>query len=334
MTELPWILVTVLAILLVAVTVLWQLARLRANAAADTLNEVDDALASQGPSSMTAFPESTIFRLLAKGQINLAGKVHSFGVVQNEAGKAHAFLTIASMSHLVGGDSFSSLRGNLHKVDAGAPAAAPAAVAPAAAPAAAAAAPPPPIAHDDDDDEESHDRTVMFAPSRAGAPTVEDPMAGFPYLEVHEGPDTGTRFPLPFTQATIGRDKGNIIPLGDNGSSRLHCEIIYRAGEFVLKDANSTNGTLCNGEKVDERPLDFGDRIQVADTVMEFSIDGLADKDKDAAAAIASFERCLEREPNFLLALKNLAFLLERDVRRKKEAEPLWKRIVQIEQGR
>ncbi|MFT5129874.1 MAG: hypothetical protein ACI8W8_003503 [Rhodothermales bacterium] len=334
MAQLPWIVVGILTVLLLVAVVLWQRARLKGEAASDTLAEVDAALAKQGSGGLSDFPESAIFRLLAKGQINLGGKVHSFGVTQAESGQTQAFLTLSSMSHLVAGDSFSALRGNLHKVDAGAPPASqPAAqTAPVAKLAPTPAPPPPPI--DEDEDEFIGDRTVMFAPTRGAITPAEDPMAGFPNLLVHAGPDTGTRFPLPFTHATIGRDKGNIIALGDNGSSRIHCEIFYRSGEFILTDANSTNGTFCNDEKITERVLEFGDRVQVADTVMEFTFEGNEVKDTDPNAAIAAFEKCLAREPNFLLALKNLAFLLERDVRRKKEADPLWKKIIEVEQSR
>jgi hypothetical protein len=344
MSELPWVLVAILVVALIAVVVLWLRSRLAAAAATDTLHDIDQALADRGPSGLTSFEDGLILRLLAKGQINIQGRVHSFGVVQNEAGEARAFLTAEPMSTLIGGDSFSSLRGKLHKVDVGhtpsevtVPHAQSQSMSPPAptpsAPAASVAPTPTPV--EEEDEEEAGDRTVLFAPARGGGEaSTEDPMAGFPTLLVHAGPDTGTRFPLPFTHATIGRDKGNIIPLGDTGSSRLHCEIFYRGGEFVLHDASSTNGTLCNGEKISERILDFGDQIQVADTIMEFTFEGHEVKDANPTAAIGAFEKCLERDPGFLLALKNLAFLLERDVRRQKEAEPLWQKIIQLEQRR
>lgn len=331
MSVLPWVLVGILAIALVIVVVLWQQSKLAAEAAKDTLDDIDAALAQKSSSGLTAFTEGTVFRLLAKGQLNLGGKVHAFGVVQDDSGDASAFLTNDPMSALVGGDSFSSLRGKLHKVEATAPATAPASPQPSASTASTTPSTSPPI---EEDEEDAADRTVMFMAPKDEAPQ-QDPLAGFPSLLIHSGPDSGTRFPLPFAKATVGRDKNNVIPLGDQGSSRLHCEIHYRNHEFVLHDANSTNGTLCNGELISqERVLEFGDRIQVSDTVMEFTAAGYESKDGDPAQAIADFEKCLEREPNFLLALKNLAFLLERDVRRQKEADPLWKRISQLEQGR
>ena len=333
MTVLPWVLVGILAVALIIIVVLWQQSKLAAEAAKDTLDDIDAALAQKSSTGLTSFAEGAVFRLLAKGQINLSGKVHAFGVVQDENGDASAFLTTDAMSALAGGDSFSSLRGNLHKVETTAPAAVTASPQPPTPAAPAAATPPSSATPIRDDDEDDGERTVMFMPAKDQAPQ-EDPLAGFPNLLVHSGPDTGTRFPLPYKHATVGRDKNNVIALGDQGSSRLHCEIFYRNNEFVLQDANSTNGTLCNGESITEKVLEFGDRIQVSDTLMEFTAAGYESKDSDPNQAIADFEKCLEREPNFLLALKNLAFLLERDVRRQKEADPLWKRIAQLEQGR
>ena len=167
----------------------------------------------------------------------------------------------------------------------------------------------------------------MFMAPKDEAPQ-QDPMPGFPSLLIHSGPYSGTRFPVPFAKATVERDKNDVTPLGDQGSSRLHCEIPYRNHQFELNDANSTNGTLCNGELISQvKVLEFGDRIHVSDTVMEFTAAGYDSKDSDPAQAIADFEKYLEREPNFLLALKNLAFLLERDVRRQKEADSLWKQF-------
>ena len=121
--------------------------------------------------------------------------------------------------------------------------------------------------------------------------------------------------------------KGRIW-LAERGGQLVGCTAI------VLRDNNSTNGTLCNGEKIAEKALTFGDSVQVADTVMTFSCDGWEYRDSEPDKAIASFEACLEKEPNFVLALQHLAFLLERNVARKKEAEPLWKRITDIDQGR
>ncbi|MBT6276010.1 MAG: FHA domain-containing protein [Chromatiales bacterium] len=330
-----WVLSGVLGIACIVLVGLWLRAKIALAASQDTMTDIRSALEAR-THAITTFPDNAILRLLAKGEINVDGKVHNFGVVQVGDGSTAPFLVPSRMDHLVGGDSFSTRGAQLYKVELGAQAAPesePKNGGSSEADIPARATPPPPLPLVDSDDEDVGNRTVMFAPARGASKSNQDPRAGLPYLHVEQGPDTGTKFALPFTRATVGRDASNIIALGDTGSSRLHCEVYYRNSAFFLKDAASTNGTLCNGEKITEQQLDFGDRVQVADTVMTFSCEGYDLQSTDPTAAIKAFEECLEKEPNFLLALKNLAFLLERDIRRKKDAEPLWRRIIQLEQS-
>ena len=49
---------------------------------------------------------------------------------------------------------------------------------------------------------------------------------------------------------TIGRSEGNTIRISDKRASKNHAEIRYEAGQFVLRDLESANGTLLNGEYV------------------------------------------------------------------------------------
>jgi hypothetical protein len=355
MQELAWGIAAAFAITTVVFIWLWLQARMAQRAAEQTMSDVRAVVAPAGADG--SFDNDTIYQLLAKGQISLGGVLHSFGITQIGAATPRAFLTPVKMEHLNAGDSFSSIGGALHKIEsrtaqaesapvaasAAPPAPAPAAPTPAPQAPQPAAAPPsrppplpiPPVFDDDDDIEDIADRTIMFAPSRGLADAADaNPNKGIPYLRVTKGPDAGTDFSLPFTHATIGRDRSNIIALNDQALSRLHCEVQYRRNQFVVHDNNSTNGTLWNGTKIKEQALGFGDTIEIADTVMTFTCDGYELKDAKPDAAISSFEACLEKEPYFILALQNLAFLLERDVARQKEAEPLWKRIMEIEQGR
>jgi hypothetical protein len=332
MPQIGWFVASICLIAAVLFLWLWIQARLGRRAAEETLLDLQHALNERDRHQSGEFRANVIYKLLAKGQIQTDGQLRNFGVSQPDNRAPEPFFNAVNMDALQAGDAFSVINGALHKVDTG-PAAAPA---PAPAPAAASPPTPAPLAAvaGDDDDDDISERTIMFAPSRGAEKPKDDPYVGFPYLLVTSGPDAGTRFALPYTSATIGREQSNIIALSDQGSSRLHCEIQYRRHEFVLRDNNSTNGTICNGKKVEEQALTFGDSIQVADSVMTFSCDGWEYKDSEPNKAIASFETCLEKEPNFILALQHLAFLLERNVARKKEAEPLWKRITDIDQGR
>src|SRR5438445_4227313 len=51
---------------------------------------------------------------------------------------------------------------------------------------------------------------------------------------------------------TIGRFKGNTIVIEDASISLMHAKITRKDGQFYLKDLNSTNGTIVNGQPIGE----------------------------------------------------------------------------------
>jgi hypothetical protein len=61
----------------------------------------------------------------------------------------------------------------------------------------------------------------------------------------------------------IGRTPENQIRLNKPAVSRRHAQIAQSEGGYVLRDLNSENGTYVNGEKVKDRPLADGDRVQI-----------------------------------------------------------------------
>jgi hypothetical protein len=155
--------------------------------------------------------------------------------------------------------------------------------------------------------------------------------ADLPYLQMTSGADTGKRFPLRFAVNTIGRGSANTITLSDPGASREHAEIAFAAGNFVLRDKNSTNHTLRNGERIAEAVLHLGDTVRFADTEAIFSLAGFELMQTDSKAAVAALEKTLRHCPDFIPALRTLAFLLERDVVRQGEARPIWERLKALE---
>lgn len=70
----------------------------------------------------------------------------------------------------------------------------------------------------------------------------------------------------------IGKKSDNDIVIAvDKTISRNHAEIQFTDdNQYLLKDLNSTNGTLINGMKVKEAFLSQGDLIQVGETSIEF----------------------------------------------------------------
>jgi pSer/pThr/pTyr-binding forkhead associated (FHA) protein len=61
---------------------------------------------------------------------------------------------------------------------------------------------------------------------------------------------------------TVGRGPDNAIRIDNPSVSGRHAQL-QRVGDiYRLKDLDSTNGTLVNGQKINETALRFGDRIR------------------------------------------------------------------------
>ena len=90
-------------------------------------------------------------------------------------------------------------------------------------------------------------------------------------LLVLQGPDKGRRYELPDAPALVGRESRS-LPLSDNTVSRRHCDLVPSpAGEWVVRDLGSANGTWVNGGRVlTTAPLKIGDQLRVGRTLMVF----------------------------------------------------------------
>ena len=73
---------------------------------------------------------------------------------------------------------------------------------------------------------------------------------------------------------TVGRDPGNDIILRDPATSGHHARVERRGDQFWIVDLGSTNGTLVNGEPVQEKELSNGDRITIGQNAVNFSLIG------------------------------------------------------------
>jgi uncharacterized RDD family membrane protein YckC len=65
------------------------------------------------------------------------------------------------------------------------------------------------------------------------------------------------------TIVTIGRDPSNDLVLPDAMVSRRHAVVEHRGEHFLLRDCNSANGSVVNGDRVSERALRDGDLIAI-----------------------------------------------------------------------
>ena len=72
---------------------------------------------------------------------------------------------------------------------------------------------------------------------------------------------------------SIGSNPKNDITIQDVKASGEHAMILYKAGEFMLSDEMSSNGTLLNGEDLDPRhpyPIKDGDVIRIGTSTLLF----------------------------------------------------------------
>jgi hypothetical protein len=94
----------------------------------------------------------------------------------------------------------------------------------------------------------------------------------------------------------LGRSRECEVRLPDADTSRRHAKIVCSGGRFVLYDLGSTNGTFVNGERVGERELAPGDRLQVGANAVTFcQVAGGLDQPDDSAQTVL-FERSVAGE--------------------------------------
>jgi diguanylate cyclase (GGDEF)-like protein len=95
-----------------------------------------------------------------------------------------------------------------------------------------------------------------------------------PTMMVLAGPIMGARIVLTGAPTVFGRSSDCDVSIPDDGVSQKHLEVALDPdGGFVLRDLDSLNGTLVNGEKMTKggtRPLVPGDRILIGHTPMRF----------------------------------------------------------------
>jgi transcriptional regulator with PAS, ATPase and Fis domain len=91
-------------------------------------------------------------------------------------------------------------------------------------------------------------------------------------LVVVEGPDRGRRVRLQHGSARVGTAPTSELRLADPTVSRLHFEVTVRAGEIVLRDRGSTNGTFVDGVKVRDASLTAGALVRCGATSLRVEV--------------------------------------------------------------
>jgi len=88
------------------------------------------------------------------------------------------------------------------------------------------------------------------------------------YLVVLAGVSAGEMFKLQEETTVVGRGPKVAVRLNDEGVSREHCRFVRQGEKIVVEDLGSTNGTFCNGVRIERRELTDGDKIMVGSTTI------------------------------------------------------------------
>ena len=132
---------------------------------------------------------------------------------------------------------------------------------------------PPGLAAVSDDPLESEPTRVESATDSHGS--AQTPVDG-PRLLVVGGNDRGRSYTLQFSDNSIGRGLDNDLVVADIAVSRRHTIVRWDRGRFLVRDLGSGNGTLVNGQRIDEQVLQDGDQIEIGHTVVHFLAPGSA----------------------------------------------------------
>jgi pSer/pThr/pTyr-binding forkhead associated (FHA) protein len=123
---------------------------------------------------------------------------------------------------------------------------------------------------------------VSFSPELPSSPAAPPPAAVSPSpsldqglqgeLRIDSGPDVGHTYRIGSTALRLGRSPDNELILRDPATSGHHARLERRATSFYIIDLGSTNGTLVNGEPVQEKELKHGDRITIGQNAVSFTL--------------------------------------------------------------
>ena len=74
------------------------------------------------------------------------------------------------------------------------------------------------------------------------------------------------------SRTVIGRGSDADITISDAGTSRKHVEILWDGERAMVRDMNSTNGTMLNGRKVAEAALPPDSTVTIGRTDIVFRV--------------------------------------------------------------
>ena len=112
----------------------------------------------------------------------------------------------------------------------------------------------------------------MAMPARTSPPGVATgPQAE---LTIESGPDAGHTHRVGDHALRMGRSPDNDVIFRDPATSGHHARLERRAEQFWVVDLGSTNGTFVNGESIQEKQLNPGDRLTIGQNSVQFAVLG------------------------------------------------------------
>ncbi|MCP4196667.1 MAG: GGDEF domain-containing protein [Proteobacteria bacterium] len=86
------------------------------------------------------------------------------------------------------------------------------------------------------------------------------------------GPNMGRQYTLKGSNASIGRDPSNDIVVDNDSVSRRHARLTVEAGQRLITDLQSTNGSYVNNKPILTHFLQNGDQVKIGDTIFKYII--------------------------------------------------------------
>lgn len=110
-----------------------------------------------------------------------------------------------------------------------------------------------------------------------------------------------SEFALGSFPITLGRGENADIQISDRWASRVNCEIDQVDGELVVRDLQSSNGTLVNGEHVSECRLERGDKITIGMSTFILEFDGPETKLSASPSTVQRSGKAVTEDPGATL---------------------------------